>query len=218
MNFRILQARLLAHIRARVRNGEITERGIARVSGISQPHLHNVLKGRRVLSTDMADQILRRLRIDLAELMNAGEGEAAHQGSMDGGECRAVPLLDGCIGPGHPYPPAIGQASYPFPAAAVERLDSPVAAWLTPDARRSPVLSGGVVLLDCAKASRLDPHEDHYFALDLGGASTIGRVRRAGRGWDLWIQEPGKWQSISPPDGDCLDLIKGRVRLVVQHF
>lgn len=219
MGFRLLQARLLAHIRARVRNGEITERGMARVTGVSQPHLHNVLKGTRVLSADKADQILRRLRIDLVDLMAASEGEAAHQGCTYGGACRAVPLLEGWIGPGQPYPPAIGQASYHFPAAAVERLDSPVAARLAPDARRPPVFSGGgVVLLDCSKGSRIELPEDSYFALDLSGASTIGRVRRAGGGWDLWVQEPGMWQSISLPDRDCLELIKGRVSLVVQHF
>ena len=67
MDFRLLQIRLIAHIKARVRNGDGTERSLARLSGISQPHMHNVLKGARVFSPELADQVLRRLRIDLLD-------------------------------------------------------------------------------------------------------------------------------------------------------
>ena len=68
MNFRELHERLVAHLRERVVAGELTERGLARISGISQPHLHNVLKGKRLFSTDAADEILRGLHIDLFDL------------------------------------------------------------------------------------------------------------------------------------------------------
>jgi len=69
MDFTRLQCRLVAHIRERVRSGEITERGLARLTGISQPHIHNVLKGQRFLSIGMADQLLRELRLDLLDLL-----------------------------------------------------------------------------------------------------------------------------------------------------
>jgi hypothetical protein len=69
MSFRELHDRFIESLRARVRSGELTERGIARVSGISQPHIHNVLKGKRLLSTDAADEILRNLRLDLFDLI-----------------------------------------------------------------------------------------------------------------------------------------------------
>jgi hypothetical protein len=32
-------------LRERVMNGEISERRLAQLTGISQPHMHNVLKG-----------------------------------------------------------------------------------------------------------------------------------------------------------------------------
>jgi transcriptional regulator with XRE-family HTH domain len=70
MDFQRLQSRLIANLRERVRSGEITERSLARVTGISQPHLHNVLKGKRLLSVGKADQILRQLHLDLADLMD----------------------------------------------------------------------------------------------------------------------------------------------------
>ena len=45
MNYEDAQAKLLARVRDRLHNGELTERGLARQIGISQPHVHNVLKG-----------------------------------------------------------------------------------------------------------------------------------------------------------------------------
>jgi transcriptional regulator with XRE-family HTH domain len=56
-----------------VRSGAATERGLARISGISQPHLHNVLKGKRLLSMDKADELLRSLEIDILRLIHPEE-------------------------------------------------------------------------------------------------------------------------------------------------
>lgn len=69
LDFERLLQRLIHHLRERVQGGEITERALARVAGVSQPHMHNVLKGKRHLSVAMADQILRRLHLDLSELI-----------------------------------------------------------------------------------------------------------------------------------------------------
>ena len=55
------------------RSGAATERGLARISGISQPHLHNVLKGKRLLSIDKADDVLRCLEIDILRLIHPEE-------------------------------------------------------------------------------------------------------------------------------------------------
>ena len=69
MTFYELQQCLLQELRQRVRSGAATERGLARLSGISQPHLHNVLKGKRLLSMDKADDLLRYLQIDILQLI-----------------------------------------------------------------------------------------------------------------------------------------------------
>jgi plasmid maintenance system antidote protein VapI len=73
LNFRGFQERLRANLRLRVSTGEVTERGLARLSGVSQPHIHNVLKGKREFSPDMADRIMQSLRMDLLELLQAHE-------------------------------------------------------------------------------------------------------------------------------------------------
>jgi len=73
MYFELLQLRLIAHVQQRVHCGELTERGLARHTGISQPHLHNMLKGTRVLTPQMADILLRHLHITLLDLFDEQE-------------------------------------------------------------------------------------------------------------------------------------------------
>jgi len=75
MNFRDLENDFLEHLRGRIRSGELTERQLARLAGISQPHVHNVLKGKRLLSTELADTILDVLRLDLMQLIESRKRE-----------------------------------------------------------------------------------------------------------------------------------------------
>ena len=51
----------------------MTERGLARMTGISQPHVHNVLKGKKLFSVDVSDAILRELQMDLLDLVHPAE-------------------------------------------------------------------------------------------------------------------------------------------------
>ena len=73
MNFCEQRRRLIAHLHTLVRSGDATERGLARLTGVSQPHMHNVLKGKRVLSLEMADQVLGQLHLDLLDFIEPGE-------------------------------------------------------------------------------------------------------------------------------------------------
>ena len=73
MTFRELQRRLVGHLRTLVRSGDATERGLARLTGVSQPHMHNVLKGKRLLSLEMADQVVAQLHLDLLDFLEPGE-------------------------------------------------------------------------------------------------------------------------------------------------
>jgi transcriptional regulator with XRE-family HTH domain len=73
MTFHDLHGALIHHLNQRVQSGEITERGLARRTGISQPHIHNTLKGKRLFSWKNADAILRELDLDLLDLINRGE-------------------------------------------------------------------------------------------------------------------------------------------------
>jgi predicted transcriptional regulator len=70
MDFEQLHGRLIEHLQQLVRSGEITERGLSRLTGVSQPHIHNVLKGKRLLSLSKADSILRQLKLDVLDLVD----------------------------------------------------------------------------------------------------------------------------------------------------
>jgi hypothetical protein len=63
LTFQDAQFKLLAYVRGQIHNGELTERGFARLIGISQPHAHNVLKGVRNLSPNIFDLALKYLAI-----------------------------------------------------------------------------------------------------------------------------------------------------------
>jgi len=73
MNFQDLHTRLIEHLRQCIQSGELTERGLARITGVSQPHIHNVLKGKRFLSAQMADEVLRKLHVDVRDLFRPDE-------------------------------------------------------------------------------------------------------------------------------------------------
>jgi transcriptional regulator with XRE-family HTH domain len=64
-----LLSALQERLRRDIRNGHLTERGLARRSGISQAHIHNVLKGARTMSPGVADQILSALGISVRDLI-----------------------------------------------------------------------------------------------------------------------------------------------------
>lgn len=73
VDFRELQFRLIRHLQERIRSGEISERRLALAVDVSQPHLHNVLKGKHTFSVPTADKILRHLRLDLLDLIDPQE-------------------------------------------------------------------------------------------------------------------------------------------------
>ena len=75
ITFGTLQARLLAVVKNRIQNGEFTERGLARIVGISQPQMHNVLKGARTLQMDLADKIMAKLGLTATHLFEPAELE-----------------------------------------------------------------------------------------------------------------------------------------------
>jgi plasmid maintenance system antidote protein VapI len=68
-----LQQRFLVLLRKRIRNGELTVRGLARMVGVSQPHMHNVLNGKRSFSIETTDDIMRQLRVDVLDLIEPDE-------------------------------------------------------------------------------------------------------------------------------------------------
>jgi hypothetical protein len=121
---------LLEEVRRRVRNGQLTERGLARLTGVSQPHLHHILKGKRGITPNLADRMMDVLSLDLAALIELGYADVQAAPPQPGATSSLgaslpapnrttqaseptspiheppvlVPIFDGLIGPGHPSP------------------------------------------------------------------------------------------------------------------
>jgi len=73
VSFRDLQDRLISFVVMKIRNGEFTERRLARVLGVSQPQLHNVLKGARPLKPEFADCLFKHFEIGVIDLLSGVE-------------------------------------------------------------------------------------------------------------------------------------------------
>jgi hypothetical protein len=73
VSFAVLQTRLIRFINMRIQNGDFTERGLARILGISQSQVHNVLKGARKLKPELADALMRKFEMSVLDLLDPFE-------------------------------------------------------------------------------------------------------------------------------------------------
>ena len=198
MYFEALHARLLATLRAGLHNGRLTERNLARLTGISQPHVHNILKGARVLTPDIADLFLKTLHLSVLDLIESSEMETVCSSRPDAGRFLRIPVLRGLVGPGHAWPSAIDSTHEIWMrAAACAGPSVLVALHLAPD----PLVFGadglgGVALLDTSPMlGPLDP--DSYYAISHRQES--------------FVRKPRQVPSTLFPEGVLLDAIRGLV-------
>jgi transcriptional regulator with XRE-family HTH domain len=73
--FQNLERRLVSELRRRLRNGELTERKLGQLAGISQPHVHHLIKGVRSLSPRLADRLLKALNLSVLDLLDMASEE-----------------------------------------------------------------------------------------------------------------------------------------------
>jgi hypothetical protein len=206
MTFAALQERLLEIVRERIRNGALSERQLAKLSGISQPHMHNILKGKRVLQTRLGDEILRQLRMNTADLTTS---------ASTGEECyRPVPLLAGTLGTEMRYfqPERTAGSAY-LPASIVKAAHRPLAARLGEDPEiTSQFQPGNLILIDQSPESRSQLLTDAaYIAVTAHGP----RIRFVREGHSrlyllpsLTRNRPSRWEVALYPK---LTAVRGRV-------
>src|SRR5260370_12981798 len=99
---------MLDHVRGRIHNGGLTERGFARLIGISQPHAHNVLKGVRNLSPEIFDSILKTFKMSLLDLAPLEVLEANLKQRKAQQPTPEMGFMSARIGPGMHWPTRIG--------------------------------------------------------------------------------------------------------------
>jgi transcriptional regulator with XRE-family HTH domain len=217
VTFQDAQLRLLAYVRDRIQNGEFTERGFARMLGISQPHVHNVLKGARNFSADMSDSILNVLHISILDLVEQDGLEARLDHPKTVVHVSEIPFLDAPIGPGVPWPAMIDRLrrfATPFPAlAAPSKL---IMARLAYDPEMDITLAGyDSAILDISERERLKPAPEGLYAVERNGGILLRYLRPGGRGYylvtDMALETPEKWEHLSISGRDLPGFIQGRV-------
>ena len=134
MTFLQVQTRILARLRDKVNNGEVSERGFARAAGISQPHINKVLKGTRSLSFDRFDLILQTLKCSLLDVFTEAELRQQLTKLVAATPLLHIPFLERPIGPGGEWDPRIRKDDFcGIPCSAVDNGHHLVAARLRPD-------------------------------------------------------------------------------------
>lgn len=225
MYFEDLQSRLIAAVKVRLQNGELTERRLAHLTGISQPHVHNVLKGARILSPGVADRILRRLRISLVDLFHKQElHERLCPNCSEHGHYREVPVLEGWLGPGLPLPRMANRAEcYPFPRSYLAALEDPVVARLAADRRMTGVLrEHDLVLLDHSAHRWTRLKSEALYVVNREGEGIVRMVRLIDQKLFLVaedsIQHPRRWEEIPLAGRHVMDIVSATVVWIGRHL
>ncbi len=216
MTFQDAQLKLLAYVRSQIRNGELTERGFARSVGISQPHVHNVLKGVRNLSTEFFDLALKYLHLDILDLIPLPELEAHLRSRRMPRRSAEVPFLDGPIGPGMPWPVRVSpRQKFPLPFPSTATPQNLVMASFIVDPSMPSIAAHDVALLDTAPTapSKLDPQ--NLFVIELGNEAVLRYIRPGAQQYylvtDVTLDAPADWEPLALSAGQLAAAIKARV-------
>jgi hypothetical protein len=218
MRFGDFQKMLVASLRARVRNGELTERGLAKAVGVSQPHLHNILKGVRTLSPDIGDQILTKLNLSLFDLLDTEHAaRPLTLNAMPPGQYSHVQVLSGRIGPEHPWPTEISSSErFPISYSRLAGMLHPVVARTARDEEMEPVFAADdIALLDQSPVSRTEIHSESLYVLKRGDHGLIRRLRLVANSLYIVAErhlfQPGEWERISIVNLDITHIVRARV-------
>jgi plasmid maintenance system antidote protein VapI len=217
LTFQDARTRLLAYVRDQVRNGELTERGFARLIGISQPHAHNVLKGVRTLSPDIFDLILKYLHLSLLDLAELQEIEAQLQRRRSRERGAEVAFLATPIGPGRPWPAAVNwRKSFPAPLPSGRLSSEMVMAKLAADpAMIATLASHDIALLDTSEARRSAISPQGLYVVERGGEAVLRYIRPGAHGYylvtDAHLASPSAWEPLALSSAQLIQAVKARV-------
>jgi hypothetical protein len=210
-----MQHRLLEALRERVQNGQLTERGVARSAGISQPHVHNVLKGVRNLSSESIDLIFRCLDCSVLDLCTVVELQdhlerlcAVPQPTFD------LPFVSSPIGPGQPWPTGVDwQDRNPVPCVVGAMGQQLVLARLWPDIdMEASTLNKNIAILDLSEINTY--YSDILYVVDRGHDAVLRSIRpgfeKVYLVADTDADCPERWEALLTPFGPTT-VIRARV-------
>jgi hypothetical protein len=193
LTFEVLLYRLRDLLREKVRNGELTERGMARATGVSQPHLHNILKGIRALPPELADQLLALSGLNLPSLLGTAP-ETKTGASVDGTSRELEKLVSPADTPPSTLPSYV----------------------LAPDASMEPRFHGGdIVYYHQSSRDRTILKAQAAYLVNHNGGALVRYLRMGGQRLYLAseesLQNPVQWDYVSLTDRHILEIVRGRI-------
>jgi transcriptional regulator with XRE-family HTH domain len=209
IDFEWLQRKLVETLCARVDRGEWTERGMARACGMSQPHLHNVLKGLRYFSIEMADRVMRALKISVVDLYST-EISPANPG------IRLVPLLAPEVGPQCRSIPDHRGDYFAVADVVLLEIEALFAVRCGEDPEMSCIFRpGDILLLDRSLDARDHLHAGSAYLVHTQSAYMVRYVRAGGRRLlfanEATAGDPRLWDEADLAGLALRDIVQARV-------
>jgi len=208
-------------LRAKVRNGEITERALAKLVGVSQSHLHNVLKGIRRLSPAVMDRCLYQLRLGVLDLIDRTKLISYLDCERpEASDYAYLPVLAGRIGPTHAWPSKVERHTrFPVPNRVLRLMWHPIVALSAFDVRMHPTFGeGDHLLLDQSRTARLDVDPNALYLIKRGRVGLVRRLRTIAGEVHLvtedTVDRPGMWEKLPVQGSHLLHYVRARVTLI----
>jgi len=217
LTFQDAQLKLLAYVRSQIHNGELTERGFARLIGVSQPHVHNVLKGVRNLSPNVFDLTLKYLHLSMLDLVPTDELETHLRHRRFEPRRAEVPFLDRPIGPGMPWSATLDpRKTFPLPLPALEISANLVMANFVPDPAMRTLASSDLALLDLSRQSKLAPRG--LYVVERSNETVLRYIRPGAQRYylatDATLDVPADWEPLPVSSSGLAAAVKARVKWI----
>jgi hypothetical protein len=188
--------------------------------------MHNVLKGKRVLSTEVGDRLLYHLRLSALDLVEP-EKLRRHlltESSDDYSSHCYLPVLDGRLGPSHPWPDGIEMYErFPISVHSIARMFHPVVVRVAEDVRMYPLFSqDDLLLLDQSRHARMEIDEKSLYIVKRGRVGLVRRLRVCGQTvfmlTDDSMDRPAAWERLPLEGQQLTHFVRARAQLIAREI
>jgi hypothetical protein len=182
---------------------------------VSQSHINNVLRGRRNLSHDVADLILRYFNFSLLDLYPE---ECPDNGAVSslGVENHTVGVLKNAVGPGEMWSTALHPGTrYRLPAGAPLLQCSALARLIRDDSLAWTLCGHDIALLDFSIDARMNDSPSSLFVVVRGEEPVVRWIRTGSEKIYLAGEQslncPLEWERLAIPGQQLHSVIKAKI-------
>jgi transcriptional regulator with XRE-family HTH domain len=233
MNFSAMYNQLLLKLDRSLTTGHMSIRLLARKTGITQPHLSNVLKRKRMLSLGAIDKVLAAMGWTIPDLMSDSLQASAREKAEDR---ELIPVVsDEIAGSARCIRSSMVRGRFPVPVAWLnalkvrglsrrggwERFVAVRASQNDVQAMGSFLKPNAMVLIDrgYVLTKRGQDNRPKLFAIWRGGRLSLRYAEEDGGALEVWADDTSRTpERLTPEPGrDPSDFVVGRVALVINE-